>query len=165
MLAILAEVTAATPGLTLTTVVVDGYVTLDEHGTPGLGGHLHAALGERVAVIGVAKTSFRGSGFATPVLRGTSARPLWVTAMGTAVEPAARRVAAMHGEHRIPTLLGLVDREEPAVCCARARGLQRDGGRRRVPGRSRRDQGGQLQHEDAATPRIGDRTIHEVTPE
>lgn len=91
-------------------VMIDGYVTLDEHGTPGLGGHLHAALGERVAVIGVAKTSFRGSGFATPVVRGTSARPLWVTAMGTAVEPAARRVAAMHGEHRIPTLLGLVDR-------------------------------------------------------
>lgn len=91
-------------------VVVDGYVTLDEHGTPGLGGHLHAALGGRTPVIGVAKTAFRGSGFATPVLRGTSARPLYVTAMGIEVEHAARLVAGMHGEHRIPTLLGLVDR-------------------------------------------------------
>ena len=100
-------------------IVVDGYVVLDEHGTPGLGGHLHAALGGRTAVIGVAKTAFRGSGFATPVLRGTSARPLYVTAMGLPVEHAARLVAGMHGEHRIPTLLGLVDRL--------ARGLERAG--------------------------------------
>lgn len=91
-------------------VVIDGYVTLDEHGTPGLGGHLHAALGGRTPVIGVAKTTFRGSGFATPVRRGSSARPLYVTAMGLAVEHAARLVGGMHGEHRIPTLLGLVDR-------------------------------------------------------
>jgi deoxyribonuclease V len=91
-------------------IVVDGYAILDEHGTPGLGGHLHAALGGRMPVIGVAKTAFRGSGFATPVLRGTSARPLYVTSVGLAVEHAARLVTAMHGEHRIPTLLGLVDR-------------------------------------------------------
>jgi len=31
-------------------IVVDGYVVLDEHGTPGLGGHLHAALGGRTPV-------------------------------------------------------------------------------------------------------------------
>lgn len=91
-------------------IVVDGYAILDEHGTPGLGGRLHGALGGRTPVIGVAKTAFRGSAFATPVLRGTSARPLYVTAVGLPVELAARRVAAMHGEHRIPTLLGLVDR-------------------------------------------------------
>lgn len=91
-------------------VVVDGYVVLDEHGTAGLGGHLHAALGGTTPVVGVAKTAYRGSGFATPVLRGTSARPLWVTAMGIEVEHAARLVTGMHGEHRLPTLVGLVDR-------------------------------------------------------
>jgi deoxyribonuclease V len=91
-------------------IVVDGYVILDEHGTPGLGGHLHARLGGEKAVVGVAKTAFRGSGFATAVLRGTSLRPLYVTAMGMEVEPAARLVERMHGDHRIPTLLGLVDR-------------------------------------------------------
>jgi len=92
------------------TIVVDGYVVLDEHGSPGLGGHLHAALGGRTPVIGAAKTAYRGSGFATPVLRGTSTRPLWVTAIGIPVEHAARLVAGMHGAHRIPTLFGLVDR-------------------------------------------------------
>jgi deoxyribonuclease V len=91
-------------------IVVDGYVILDEHGTAGLGGHLHARLGGEKAVVGVAKTAFRGSGFATAVLRGTSLRPLYVTAMGMEVEHAARLVASMHGDHRIPTLLGLVDR-------------------------------------------------------
>jgi deoxyribonuclease V len=91
-------------------VVVDGYVILDEHGTPGLGGHLHGCYGGRRAVLGVAKTAYRGSGFATPVTRGSSMRPLWVTAKGMEVEHAARLVASMHGSHRIPTLLGLVDR-------------------------------------------------------
>ncbi len=105
VLAVLEGVQAA-----IAAVVVDSYVTLDEHGTPGLGGHLHAALGGRTPVIGVAKTAYRGSGFATAVLRGTSVRPLWVTAMGVSVEHAARLVVGMHGDHRIPTLLGLVDR-------------------------------------------------------
>lgn len=91
-------------------VVVDGYVVLDEHGTPGLGGHLHARLGGRSIVVGVAKTAYRGSEFAVAVRRGTSLRPLYVTAAGIEVEHAARLVEGMHGAHRIPTLLGLVDR-------------------------------------------------------
>lgn len=90
-------------------IVVDGYAILDAQGTPGLGGHLHAALGGERPVVGVAKTAYRGSEHATPVLRGTSQRPLFVTAVGIDVELAARQVAAMHGPHRIPTLLGLVD--------------------------------------------------------
>lgn len=90
-------------------IMVDGYAILDEHGTPGLGKHLHAALGAMRPVVGVAKTAYRGSGFATPVLRGTSQRPLYVTAIGIDVELAAQRVRSMHGPYRIPTLLGLVD--------------------------------------------------------
>ncbi|HSO39705.1 MAG TPA: endonuclease V, partial [Labilithrix sp.] len=52
---VLARVRAA-----LRVVVVDGYVELDEHGAPGLGAHLHDQLGGAVAVVGIAKTAFRG---------------------------------------------------------------------------------------------------------
>ena len=90
-------------------VVVDGYVTLDEQGSPGLGAHLHRALGEKVVVIGVAKNPYRESDFARAVVRGTSKRPLWVTSAGIDPETAARLVASMHGDHRIPTLLERVD--------------------------------------------------------
>jgi deoxyribonuclease V len=94
----------------LTSVVIDGYVWLSDDHRPGLGAHLYEALDRRVPVIGVAKTAFQGSDFAEKVLRGASARPLFVTAAGVSPASAARSVAAMHGEHRIPTLLGRVDR-------------------------------------------------------
>lgn len=90
-------------------VVVDGYVDLDERGTPGLGAHLHTQLGGAVVVIGVAKTSFRGATFAQQVMRGTSRRPLFITARGIELTEAARLVQRMHGPHRIPTLLTRVD--------------------------------------------------------
>jgi deoxyribonuclease V len=90
-------------------VVVDGYVDLDERGAAGLGAHLHEALGARVAVVGVAKTPFRGATFATAVRRGASHTPLYVTARGIATDEAARLVHDMHGPHRLPTLLTRVD--------------------------------------------------------
>ena len=90
-------------------VIVDGYVWLPE-GKPGLGAHLFEALGREVPVVGVAKTSFAGSGFAVPVLRGESTRPLFVTAAGVEPALAGGWIASMHGEHRIPTLLRRVDR-------------------------------------------------------
>lgn len=105
LLAVLPRVTVS-----LDIVVVDGYVVLDDAGTPGLGAHLHDALGGRVAVVGVAKTAYRGGGFAHQVLRGGSKQPLFVTARGLAPEVAAQHVARMHGPHRVPTLLGWVDR-------------------------------------------------------
>jgi deoxyribonuclease V len=91
-------------------VVVDGYVWLDSAGAPGLGAHLHHALGGRVAIVGVAKTAFKGSPHARRVLRGQSASPLFVTAAGLDVAAAAALVASMHGPHRLPTLLKRVDR-------------------------------------------------------
>ncbi len=90
-------------------VVIDGYVDLDDSGRPGLGGHLHAQLPERIAVVGIAKTSFHGSSFATPILRGTSQKPLFITARGIKAEFAASLVRAMHGPHRLPTLVKDVD--------------------------------------------------------
>lgn len=94
-------------GLRADLVVVDGYVWLDADGRKGLGAHLHEALG--VPVVGIAKTPFAGGGHAREVLRGTSARPLWVTAAGLDPAVAAAGVRSMHGPHRIPTLLALVD--------------------------------------------------------
>ncbi|QBY07093.1 endonuclease V (plasmid) [Deinococcus metallilatus] len=89
-------------------VIVDGYVWLDAGGQPGLGAHLYGALGGQVAVIGVAKTAFRGAP-AVAVRRGQSGRPLYVTAVGIRPETAAQHIGEMHGAYRLPTLLRQVD--------------------------------------------------------
>lgn len=83
-------------------VIIDGYVTLGDR--DGLGMHLHRAIGK--PVVGVAKTKFV-SAAAAEVVRGTSAKPLYVTEIG--VPDAAARVASMHGEYRIPTLIKRAD--------------------------------------------------------
>jgi deoxyribonuclease V len=92
-----------------TVVVVDGYVWLAP-GRPGLGAHLHTALGASVDVVGVAKRGFQGAVTAIPVLRGTSRQPLFITATQPDVPAIADAVRTMHGPHRIPTLLKRVDR-------------------------------------------------------
>ncbi|HNY29869.1 MAG TPA: endonuclease V [Fibrobacteria bacterium] len=94
----------------LETIVVDGYVTLSDD-KPGLGMHLHRALEGAVAVVGVAKTRYQGISADHEILRGASARPLFVTSMGCPLELAKERILSMHGEHRIPFLLGRADRE------------------------------------------------------
>jgi deoxyribonuclease V len=93
----------------LEAVVIDGYVWLHDETTPGLGGHLYEALGRAVPVVGVAKTCFLSATAARPVLRGGSARPLYVTAVGVSADEAASRVRDMHGPYRIPALLKRVD--------------------------------------------------------
>jgi deoxyribonuclease V len=87
--------------------IVDGHVWLDA-GRPGLGAHLHAALGGSVWVVGVAKGEYRG-GAAAAVVRGESRVPLYVTAVGMDAGEAAEHVERMHGEFRMPTLLKRVD--------------------------------------------------------
>jgi deoxyribonuclease V len=97
-----------------TCVVVDGHVWLRDLDDPGLGARLWDALRRAVPVVGVAKQAFRG-GVAEPVLRGSSAQPLWVTAAGMDAAEACARVREMHGEHRLPTLLRRAD----ALCRGR----------------------------------------------
>lgn len=99
----------------LDAIVVDGFVWLGPSG-PGLGARLHAALGERVPVIGVAKTSWAESAQETvperrtvEVRRGQSQRPLFVTAVGVAVADAAAWIGSMAGEARLPLLLQRAD--------------------------------------------------------
>jgi deoxyribonuclease V len=89
-------------------IVIDGYVDLDAAGRPGLGAHVHAEFG--VPVIGVAKTPFRTAVHAATVLRGQSARPLYVTAAAMPVGDAARLVRGMAGRFRVPDALKLADR-------------------------------------------------------
>lgn len=91
----------------LDAVIIDGYVWLAPE-QPGLGWHVHEAVGSRVIVVGVAKTRF-ATATAVEVIRGDSTRPLFVTAVGMDAAVAAEHVRTMHGEHRIPTLLRLAD--------------------------------------------------------
>jgi deoxyribonuclease V len=90
----------------LAAIVIDGYVNLGDQ--PGLGWRLWESLDQRVPIIGVAKTKFH-SALAMEVLRGESRAPLYVTAVGIASDAAARHIAAMSGDFRIPTLLKRVD--------------------------------------------------------
>lgn len=90
------------------TVVIDGYVWLNQSGRKGLGALLYEALDESTNVIGVAKNRFSGS-TGIEVFRGTSNKPLIVTAAGIDEAKAARLIQAMHGQYRIPTLLKRAD--------------------------------------------------------
>jgi deoxyribonuclease V len=93
-------------------IVIDGYVVLDDAGSLGLGGYLYEALQQSIPVIGVAKTNFaRNEHAKAAVFRGESQRPLFVTALGVALDVAATRVQHMHGDFRMPTLLQFLDGE------------------------------------------------------
>lgn len=88
-------------------LVIDGYADLDPAGRPGLGAHAHAAFG--VPVIGVAKTRFHTAIRAVKVLRGRSARPLFVIAAGMPLGQAASLVRRMAGPFRLPDALRRAD--------------------------------------------------------
>jgi deoxyribonuclease V len=91
----------------LSLLVVDGYADLDLGGRAGLGAHAHAEFG--IPVIGVAKTAFHTATHAVPVLRGTSASPLFVTAAGMSRDEAADLVRHMAGQHRLPDAIRRAD--------------------------------------------------------
>ena len=95
--------------LELNTIVIDGYVYLGKERTPGLGHYLYNSLDNQIAVIGVAKTAFKETPTSAEIKRGTSQRPLYVTAAGMDEARAKRCIRAMHGHDRIPTLLKYVD--------------------------------------------------------
>jgi deoxyribonuclease V len=99
---------AALDGLAgLSLLVIDGYADLDPEGRPGLGARAREEFG--VPVIGVAKTPFRTATHAIAVLRGRSARPLYVTAAGIPRADAADLVRQMAGAHRLPDALRRAD--------------------------------------------------------
>ena len=91
------------------TIVIDGYVWLSDEREPGLGGHLYAALGQKAAVIGVAKTRFLRASAVAEAMRGESLKPLYVTAAGMPLADAAASIRSMRGRFRIPTLIRRAD--------------------------------------------------------
>jgi deoxyribonuclease V len=88
-------------------LVVDGYVDLDPTCRPGLGAHAHAEFG--IPVIGVAKSKFRTATHAVPVVRGSSGRPLFVTAARIPRADAADLVRRTAGRYRLPDALRRAD--------------------------------------------------------
>ena len=88
-------------------LIIDGYADLDPDGRPGLGARARDEFG--VPVIGVAKSAFRSATHAIPVLRGPSARPLYVTATGMPRTDAADLFRHIAGQHRLPNALRRAD--------------------------------------------------------
>jgi deoxyribonuclease V len=91
-----------------TSIIIDGNVWLDDD-KPGLGARLYGVLKQEVPVLGIAKTTYRGSTNAQTVFRGTSQRPLYFTSAGMSLSVAAAHVKALHGPHRMPTLVMRAD--------------------------------------------------------
>lgn len=90
-------------------IIIDGYVYLSEDRKPGLGKYLYQELDEACAVIGVAKSRFRGTPAEAELYRRDSGRPLYVTSVGIPQEKAKRFIADMYGDSRIPLLLKEAD--------------------------------------------------------
>ena len=88
-------------------LVFDGYADLDPSGRPGLGARAHAEFG--IPVIGMAKSRFRTATHAVPVPRGSSARPLYITAAGMPRVAAADLVRRMVCRYRLPDALRRAD--------------------------------------------------------
>lgn len=95
---------------TITAIIVDGHVFIDNDCNLGLGGHLFEALNKNIPIIGVAKRSFHNTEqVSKPVLKGGSKNPLYVSAIGLDLEMAIEIVSRLHGEHRMPTVLRILD--------------------------------------------------------
>lgn len=92
------------------TIIIDGFVTLDDSGKFGLGGHLFEALHGTIPIVGVAKNDFINLIHNKRlVYRGSSSKPLYITALGMELDVAAGFISSMHGVFRIPTLLSKLD--------------------------------------------------------
>ena len=87
---------------------------------PGLGARAHAGFG--IPVIGVAKSRFRAATHAVPVVRGSSARPLFVTAAGMPSADAADVVRAWPAGTGCPTLPSYLRGTTSAGCGCSQRG-------------------------------------------
>lgn len=93
-------------------VIIDGFTYLDSQHSVGLGARLESYFsdeGKDVGVIGVAKNSRKDTPQSWEVLRGSSAKPLYVKAAGMNDDVARKIISEMHGDFRHPTLLKLVD--------------------------------------------------------
>lgn len=92
------------------TIVVDGYVYLDDDHKPGLGWYLYKQLKGQIPIIGVAKTNFATiEKNKRQLLRGKSIKPLYITSIGIEIDKATTLIENMKGPNRIPTLFKTLD--------------------------------------------------------
>ena len=92
-------------------IIVDGHIFIDNNENYGLGGYVFKEFNEKIPVIGVAKTFFKGNETTVKsICRGQSNKPLFVSSIGIKLEVAIENITNMHGEFRIPTLLKEIDR-------------------------------------------------------
>ncbi|EDP72845.1 Deoxyinosine 3'endonuclease (endonuclease V) [Flavobacteriales bacterium ALC-1] len=97
---------------TIEVIIVDGHVFVDNNKTFGLGGHLWQALDEKIPIIGIAKRAFHNTEqVSTPVYRGESQNPLYVSSIGLPEETVLDNVKLLHGDYRIPTILKILDQQ------------------------------------------------------
>lgn len=90
-------------------ILIDGFVSLGRDQRPGMGWYLWEALSREVPIIGVAKTKFLETPEESQLLRGLSTRPLYISVAGIGLNEARENILNMHGAHRMPTLLKMVD--------------------------------------------------------
>lgn len=94
----------------LETIIVDGCVYVDNERKRGLGAYLYEATGEMCPVIGVAKNFLKGTEeVQSPVKRGKSDKPLWISSIGTPLNDARSKIEQMKGDYRFPTILKTLD--------------------------------------------------------
>lgn len=94
----------------LNTIIIDGFVCLDDEGKKGLGGYLYEHLSGQIPIIGVAKTNFHNNvKHVSQVYRGNSKKPLYVSAIGIHLQQAADCIKNMYGQYRLPHLIKQVD--------------------------------------------------------
>lgn len=94
----------------VTTIIIDGFVYLDDNQKLGLGGHLYLQLQGKIPIIGVAKTNFATlEKNKRQLLRGSSMKPLYITSIGIDLDYATELIKNMKGNNRIPTLLKTLD--------------------------------------------------------
>jgi deoxyribonuclease V len=88
-------------------LIIDGYADPNPDGRAGLGARARDEFG--VPVIGVTRSAFRTATHAIAVLRGTSARPLYIKAARMPGTDAAGLVRHMAGQHQLPDALRRAD--------------------------------------------------------
>ncbi|WP_211226574.1 endonuclease V [Pedobacter glucosidilyticus] len=91
-------------------IIVDSHIYINNNREYGLGGKLWQELGQRIPVIGVAKSSFKDNQETiTPIKRGNSKKPLYISSIGIELEVAARLILNMKGKYRLPDILKTLD--------------------------------------------------------
>lgn len=92
------------------TIIVDGYVVLNNDYKYGLGAYLYEALDKRIPVIGVAKNLYKEANqYRLALVRGDSGKPLYITSLGIDIHEAYDNIRKMDGLYRMPTLLKRLD--------------------------------------------------------